>query len=225
MCFSAAASFALSAALVPTGLYTISRVRSTAPQWVPFAAFPLAFGMQQAAEGVVWLGLLNDNPALTHGSARVFIFFSHFFWPAFVPLAVRAIETDPRRKRLIASLSVVGIAFGLTLFLPILVSPDLLQVEMVEHSILYRTSTHHGPDLTDHILRLLYAALVVGALWLSSDPAIRLFGTFVAGSLLLTWVAFDYAFVSVWCFFAAMLSVDIAIILLGREGPVAARAR
>lgn len=224
MCFSPAASFALSGALVPLGLYTMARVRPAAPQWLPFAAFPLAFGLQQAIEGVVWIAVLRGNPGLTDLSAQAYLAFSHVFWPAFVPFAVRAIETDPVRRRQATLLTLVGTTFGLLLFLPPLLAPGLPQIGVVAHSLDYRTTLPDGP-VPNALLRAIYATIVLGALWLSSDPRIRRFGTLIALSLISTWATFAYAFVSVWCFFAATLSVYIAAILLAGERPVVARTR
>lgn len=216
MCFSPAASFALSGALIPLGLYTMAKVRTVAPEWLPFAAFPLAFGIQQMVEGLVWIAVLRENPSLTLVAGQAYLFFSHFFWPAFVPFAVRALETDAVRRRQATLLTLLGTAFGLMVYLPQLLSSDLPQIGVVQHSLDYRTTLPEG-GVPDALLRAIYAGIVLGSLWLSSDPRIRLFGTFVAVSLAVTWAAFAYAFVSVWCFFAAILSVDVAVILLGRR--------
>jgi len=217
MCFSPAASFALAGALVPLGLYTVARVRHAAPAWIPFAAFPLAFGIQQGVEGMVWLGLLGDRAELSRATARLYLLFSHFFWPAFVPVAIRQIETDPARRRRLGWLAAAGSVLGLLLYLPVMVYPELLRIGIVDHSIDYRTTLPQGSALPDFAFRLAYAAIILGALWLSSDPRIRLFGTFISVSLLLTWAAFAYAFVSVWCFFAALLSVHVAGIEAARR--------
>jgi hypothetical protein len=63
-------------------------------------------------------------------------------------------------------------------------------------------------------LKLIYFVIVVGSLGVSSDRRIQVFGGLIALSLIATELWFAIAFVSVWCFFAAVLSLYIASMLL-----------
>ena len=63
------------------------------------------------------------------------------------------------------------------------------------------------------VLRGLYGFFVLSVLLLSSDRRIRIFGVLVLISLLATYQYFAYAFISVWCFFAATISIYIAAVL------------
>lgn len=206
MCFSATASFTLAGALVPTGIFTVMRTARSDSAWVPFAAFPLAFGLQQGIEGAVWLGLQNGYPDVVRIASRGFLFFSHFFWLAWVPLSVWRIETGPRRKWLLALLIVIGFAFGVSIFLPSFLLNDWLEVAVMNHSLDYRTTLIYDGYVDRTALRLFYAAIVVTALFLSTDWRIKVFGGLVTISLVATYGLFAYAFISVWCFFAAILS-------------------
>jgi len=214
MCFSATASFTVSAALVPLGLYTIARVRRVNPAWLGFAAFPLAFGVQQALEGVVWLGLEGGNDAAVCIASRGFLFFSHLFWLTWVPFAVWLVEPEPARKRVIGIMTAIGCVYGLSVFLPSFLIRDWLQMEVVERSLDYKTTLIYDGIITRAVLRLFYAALVVGALFLSSHRRIQVFGGLIAASLALTYAFYAYAFISVWCFFAAILSFYLVVILI-----------
>lgn len=216
MCFSATASFTLAGALIPLGAFTLARARGTgSPLW-PFAVYPLAFGLQQAIEGALWVGIGTDNPALTAASARGFLFFSHFFWLAWVPLSVWLTEADGPRRRILGWLSLVGCLFGLSIFLPALLLRDGLHVEVIHRSIEYRTTLIYEGLIGRWALKLFYAALVVSALMLSTHRHIRRFGLFVALSLIVTYAFFAYAFISVWCFFAAVLSVYLTWVIVAR---------
>ena len=135
MCFSATASFTLSGALVPIGLYTIARVSRSNTAWLPFAAFPLIFGLQQSVEGFVWLGLRTEDSALVGIASRTYLFFSHFFWLLWVPFSVWMLEQDPARKRIVAVLTGVGCVYGLSLFLPAITMPGGLVVKLVHRSL------------------------------------------------------------------------------------------
>lgn len=217
MCFSATASFTLFSGLVPIGAYAIVKARGSNSRLMPFAVYPLAFGIQQGAEGLVWLGLQNGNAALVSSASRGFLFFSHFFWLAWVPLSVWMIETEPARKRALAMLSVLGFFYGLSVFLPSLLVSDWLVTEQINRSLDYKTTLVYDGFISRTALRVFYAVIVVGSLFLSSDRRIQMFGALVVASLLLTYGFFAYAFISVWCFFAAILSVYLAVIIY-REG-------
>ena len=54
MCFSATASLTAGSCLCLGGIYAISQAVQFAPKFIPLAAYPLAFGVQQLIEGGVW---------------------------------------------------------------------------------------------------------------------------------------------------------------------------
>lgn len=56
MCFSAEASFAAAALLVPAGAIGIRRAYQSDRRYLAFAALPVYFGLQQLFEGLVWTG-------------------------------------------------------------------------------------------------------------------------------------------------------------------------
>ncbi len=214
MCFSATASFVLAGALIPTGAYAMARSARSDPAWLPFAAFPLAFGIQQGFEGVVWIGLQGGQESMVAMASRGFLFFSHFFWLAWVPFAVWMIEHSPPRRRFQGVLTGIGFAFGLSIFLPSFLIGDWLRMELVNLSLEYRTTLIYDGYVNRTVLRLFYAAIVVGALVSSSDRRIQAYGLMVAVSLALTYAFFAYAFISVWCFFAAILSVYLLAVIV-----------
>ena len=66
MCFSAAASFATAAVLIPLGGYTLKTAWQKDQRYLGWASFPLFFGIQQALEGGVWLALGREDPSQVH---------------------------------------------------------------------------------------------------------------------------------------------------------------
>ena len=83
MCFSATASFASTALLVPLGISALWRSwRNGRTDLGPLALMPVGFGLQQAMEGALWLelrrGPLEPEP---HGAALAYLFFALAFWP------------------------------------------------------------------------------------------------------------------------------------------------
>lgn len=216
MCFSATASFALSGALVPAGLLCLHRARSLGPGWLAFASFPLAFAAQQALEGMVWLGMGSQNPQLTSAGATGFLFFSHFFWLIWVPLSVYLLHRDEDDSPSgLAAFMVAGAVLGVVLFAPVLSMDGPVPVSLASGSISYAVPLMISEaELTRFGLKLAYFVVIVGSLGISTDRRIKGFGGFIALSLIATELWFADAFVSVWCFLAAVLSLYMLVILL-----------
>lgn len=220
MCFSATASFAMGGLLIPAGAYAVAKARQAGSGWMPFAAYPVMFGIQQIFEGFVWLGLDSGDAEITALSAFGFLLMSHFFWLAWVPLSVWLTETDRARRRMTGILSILGCLYGLSLYLPVIVFPDNLTVAVVNRSIDYSLRLTVDGSFNLAAIRVAYGAIIIGALVLSSDRRIQFFGGLVAGSLLVTYAFYEYAFISVWCFFAAGLSAYLALVIAqNRPGP------
>jgi hypothetical protein len=135
MCFSAGASFGASAVLSLIGTAAIIKAR-TIPQGL-FAAIPFIFSIQQLAEGMLWLSLTNESleagqPFFTY----TFLVFAMMLWPVWIPLTIRLLEKDSRRKRglnvLLGIGVLVSIGVGCVLFL------YKVQVISAHHHIHYR---------------------------------------------------------------------------------------
>ncbi len=58
MCFSPEASFTASAVITTVGIISLKKSQNTESKIM--ACIPLFFGLQQFAEGVVWLSLLYE---------------------------------------------------------------------------------------------------------------------------------------------------------------------
>ncbi|WP_299348739.1 DUF6629 family protein [uncultured Shimia sp.] len=221
MCFSATASFALGGVLVPIGVVALVKARQSGWQWLPFALYPLAFGLQQICEGFVWIAMQNSDPDMLFCSSRGFLFYSHFFWPALAPISVWACEPDQKRKRWLGWLSVIGVLYGLLIYLPSVLIPGWTIVEIAERSLVYKTPELYDYPITRLMTRVVYAAIVLGALFSSTRNAVRVFALLIAVSLGLTFAFFAYAFISVWCFFAAILSIYLLGMILRKAGRAA----
>lgn len=214
MCFSATASFTLAAALVPAGVVCVRYARSLGTRWMGFAVFPLAFAAQQAFEGLVWLGLDHGKLALVDAGAAGFLFFSHLFWPIAVPVSVHLFHRDENPGGLpLAILMAAGVALGLTLFAPVAMMLGHIPVDSQSGSISYLLPLMLPGEAARLALKLIYVGIIAGALGSSSDRRIQGFGGLVAVSLVAAEYWFAPAFISVWCFFAAVLSLYILAVL------------
>jgi hypothetical protein len=218
MCFSASVSFVVSAALVPIGAFTVNYALHNDRRYLALAAFPLLFGIQQTFEGFLWLAMATGGHAGLRTSALGFLFFAYLFWPFFVPFAANRVEGRADRQHLFRWFSLVGLLFGLSLYLPLLIYPDWLTVSISWHSILYEPVLIYDGIVSRTTVRAFYAVIVSIPLLFSTVVAIRKFGVLVLISVIVSAVFFLYAFVSIWCFFAAVLSLYIIVVM--REGKI-----
>lgn len=200
MCFSASASFVASSMLLGVGTLTWRAARR--PGERPFAAIPLLFALQQFIEGVVWLSFGHEalNAVMTYAYAA----FSHLLWPLFVPLAVLLIEPKGWRRGAIAACLAAGaVASAWLLFL------------IVRDGIVSRPSGQHIEYLLPHVFGvatvLVYLLATSASQLLSSHRTVRAFGLLALLSFGAAYVAYAQWFISVWCYFAALLS---AVVLL-----------
>jgi hypothetical protein len=180
---------------------------------LPFAALPLLFGLQQVVEGFVWLDLLSATPERARTPALGFMFFSHFLWLFWVPLAAAIAERVACRRRLFFAMTGVGLVFGGAMYWPFVFDYDLWHVKIHEHSIGYYVDLVFDDAIPRDLSHGLYAVLTLVPLFASSSHRIKLLGAMMAIAAALTLLFFVYTFSSVWCFFAAGLSFYVLTLL------------
>jgi hypothetical protein len=214
VCFSPEASFAVGGALVPAGAYCVRAAWAKHPRLVPLALMPLAFAAQQIAEGFVWLGLRGGDAAQVRAASLVFLFFALAFWPAWPSVFNAFLETRPARKRLFVALAALTSAWFWVFYYPLPTGPESrLSVQIVHHSLDYSyfdLPVHHY--VPRPVLRALYMLSIVAPMVLGQ----RFFGwlplALLLGSVIVAAALFNYAFVSVWCFFAAALTGYLCVL-------------
>jgi hypothetical protein len=202
MCFSATASFSAGAVLLGAGVMTVRLART--PRELPFAAIPLLFAMQQLAEGVLWLSFGWDTPRLTAATTQFYSFFSHVLWPVYVPMAACLIEPPGGRHRMLRTLAIIGmlvavfLLYGMFAF-PITASPVGGHIE------------YASPHFFAAAVMLLYLVSTTVSMLLTSHPMVRLFGAAALVAWVASYLVYARWFISVWCFFAAVLSVIVCV--------------
>lgn len=237
MCFSAGASFSAAAFLTTIGFLSM---RHAPARLQFFAMIPLFFAMQQFAEGVIWLittgiptdaksplviplimisgpigflmkkfGLPKYYALLQMAATYVFLAFALIVWPTWIPFALGTAEKNNTRKQMITILLILGIIIS-----GILLGKMLLQG--VQATICKERMCYSSPSLFKNIqldALLLYCLAAIGPLFLSSLRGTTMLGLGILCSAGLTWYAWYAAFGSVWCFFAALLSVSVLSIV------------
>ena len=112
MCFSPEASFAGGIIISAIGIVTVKEVHK--PSQLLFASIPLFFGIQQFAEGFLWLTIprpeyLNVQKFDTY----IFLIMAQVVWPMLIPLSVLFMEEVKKRRRILRVLLGMGLSVSL----------------------------------------------------------------------------------------------------------------
>ena len=182
------------------------------------AALPLLFGAQQAAEGVVWLTMGDPSSTIMHQlGVSAFLGFAFVIWPVFAPMSLYAAERDRDRKRILRAIALFGgvvalsAAFLLTRWNPV--------ASVAGHSIHYQYIGGEN-SLQNGLLLLAYVIPTVSPFFVSSTAMVRTIGAALVISLIVTLLIERTALTSVWCFFAALLSLLILLAVAREQSAV-----
>jgi len=207
MCFSAEASFVGGAIISSVGIATMRKVHM--PSQLVFASIPLFFGVQQIAEGCLWLTLpLPDYLNIQRLSTYFFMVMAQVIWPSMIPLSVLLMEENPDRRKLLRILLFLGISLSLY-YSFCLLSFEVTPLIMGYH-IQYDTGFPHSLSIPAFIV---YLVATITPLFVSTIQRTHLLGILMFISCLVTAVFFTQYLTSVWCFFAAIISGVIFWIL------------
>lgn len=206
MCFSATASFTAGITLSVLGVATLRQVPSR--RELLLGTFPLLFAIQQFSEGLVWLTLEPDyfnpiNSLVTYS----FLFFATVIWPILCPLSIYLLESHALRRKISLRLAMIGLAFGIYLFGFVLTHG--VDSAKFSGNLLY--DLNFIPFYEGN--KYLYLLVTAFPFLLASELRLRLFGAFVILSFGMSELLYKVAFVSVWCFFAAVLSAGLYFIV------------
>jgi len=207
MCFSAEASFAGGVIITAVGIATVTRVHK--PSQIVFASIPLFFGIQQFVEGTLWLTIpLAEYADLQRISTYIFLIMADFLWPTMIPLSVLLMEENPKRKQILKVL--LGIGIALSLYYAYCLITFTVTPQITGYHIHYETTFPKALSMPAFIV---YLIVTITPLFISSIKRTHLMGILMFLSCLVTAIFFTQFLTSVWCFFAALLSVVIFWIL------------
>jgi general stress protein CsbA len=207
MCFSAGASFAGGALISTIGVLTVRKNNDSSSR--VFAAMPLIFGVQQISEGFVWVALQSPgNDLMLNISAYVFLFAALILWPSYVPLSVLLLEKERGGRRIMIPLLVLGLLVSAYYGVRLL-SSEVYPV-ISSHHIKY---TGEFPQKWARLVFAGYATATLVPLFISSRRKVWLLGLLMALSCLITGIFYKEYLTSVWCFFAALISIMIYFII------------
>jgi len=210
MCFSANVSYGSAALLIATG--TVTTLGNRSKQQSMIAAIPFLFGIQQAAEGIVWQTMGQETASsLRQFGSLIFVAIAFVIWPSWLPWSLYQIEKNEKRKRILKIIGVMGVGVSL------LAASVLFSVEVkaypIGHSLGYAfpNMKRSWPANIDF---LLYDIPTLLPFFISSLRTVRKAGYLVFGSMVVAQAINKEAAASVWCFFAALISLYISVNIL-----------
>jgi hypothetical protein len=207
MCYSAEASLGVSGILLGIGSLSISKVKQRSQYFL--ASIPLFFALQQLSEGLLWLSLQNRFQGVSSQILiLIFVIFGQTFWPIWIPISALMIEENGKRKKVIFYCFIIGVLISaFLLFHTFKTSPKAI---IEEHHINY---IFNYPPLLQTKFNLVYLIPTVISLIASSFKKINTLGILLLASYLISELFFYQYVFSIWCFFAAILSLYISTIV------------
>ena len=203
MCFSPEADIVAGVVVSGVGIDALRHVRQT--REYPLAALPLLLGAHLLVETYVWWGESGHVSELAAQAATwVYLAFALGVLPVLVPVAILAIEPDARRRRILMPLSLVGAGVAALYMASVVTGPIGAAVEGC--CLAYDTGPGYHP-----LLGALYVVVTCLPLLVSSHRRIVAFGVINLPAVILIGWLLAASLASLWCAWAAITSVLIAM--------------
>jgi len=203
MCFSAGASFGAGIVLSVIGVASIKKASS--PSQISFASIPLIFAVQQITEGFVWLSLSNPAYAAYQQMATYnFLFFAQVVWPVWVPFAILKLEPKALRKK--SEKILVGIGALVSLYLAYCLFSYPVESKIFGYHISY---LQDYPSTLSFLCGFLYIVATIVPPFFSRIRRMWVLGAAILISYIITSIFYTDYIVSVWCFFASVISIAV----------------
>jgi uncharacterized protein DUF6629 len=164
---------------------------------------PCLFALHEFIEGFVWLGLDGRlSQQVAHNAAAAYVLYAQGILPFLLPFSIFLIEPTRRQRRRMMAFVILGGLLALYLLWGLIAYP--LAIAEQAHSILYDNVITN----TD-LVAVLYVVATCGSLFFSGFRDLRMLGWANLVGLLVVMEVKRYAFTSVWCAYAAAVSVII----------------
>lgn len=212
MCLSAEVSFGAAAFLIPAGIAAAATSVGGDRRYLMIATLPALFGLQQLVEGLIWTAGQAGDGARVDRYALIYMFFTWIVWPIWVPLSAYFIEKGGRRH-VILPFIVAGAMLGGLQFIPYFVHVGWLTTNFLPWAVRYQDINLVDGLVSRWVTYAIYVAVVIVPFLLVREWAIKVFGLLVAAVTVTTYVFFSYAYISVFCFGAAVISVYLLALM------------
>ncbi len=203
MCFSATASFASSALLLLISCVTIFKTGIKSKRLM-FACIPLLFSIQQACEGLIWNALSSNQSAIIY--AYLYLWFVFIVWPLWMPVAIMRMNKIKNNMFFIPIAS--GALVALTGLIAALYATPMPSI--IEHHIYYSFDL---PQSFFTLGTIGYLIATITPFFMSSVAMMPWMGALIAASYVISYIFYYQFILSIWCFFAALLSIIVLKII------------
>ncbi len=215
MCFSEPVSFITGGILLTGGVFAAWKAYNINKRYLPVSMMPVMAGLQQIAEGHVWMGLNDSDPNMIWWGAMSFILFSWLMWPTWIPFSIYFLEPEKsKRKRALLIFSMAGLVFGLLLYIPHLINPDWVRVSINNYSIAYEDTMFLDYFIPRSLTYAIYIFLIVTPPLISTYFHMRIFGLTIISVLIIVWAFLSYAYISFFCLLAGIGTIHLIYIIL-----------
>jgi uncharacterized protein DUF6629 len=204
VCFSAQAD-AVGGAMVAVIGFDAARHANQQRDHLAFVARPLLLAAHQLDETLVWWGLQGHVPAgIGHVATWVYLLFAFVVLPIYVPLAIWALEPSGRRRVAMALFVGLGAVVSGALLAAMVRGP--VTARLGDYHLSYGIHLHAGL-----VIVTAYLIATCGAAIFSGYRRVAIFGVVnLVAVAALARLAID-GFASLWCAWAALTSVAIAL--------------
>jgi hypothetical protein len=223
MCFSATASFGASAVLGVIGIIAVTKAKSNHKRL--FATIPIIFAVQQLTEGLLWLSL--KDPVIAPWQSLLtylYLVFAMAVWPLWVPLTIRLLEKDARSKKImnvlvgIGALVAICVVLVLSLYPVRILTPYCLtcpfsSTPSINQHLHYRFTFPPIPKGLIGAFTVLYIMATIVTPFFSGIKKMKWLGIVFLVSYLFAVILYNGFVISIWCFFAALLSFVVLWII------------
>lgn len=204
MCFSPEADLVGGAVIGGIGVDVVRHVDNRRSH-MALAALPLILGAHQLDEAFVWWGKQGHVPSGLGTTAMwVYLLIALVLLPIFVPTAVLLLEPTRRRRMAMVPFAVIGAGVAIELLIAMIRGP--VGVTIHPYHLSYSVRISDG-----FLVVSLYVVAVCGALLLSGFRSIAFFGVAnLVAVIVIAKLTID-GFASIWCAWAAITSVVVAL--------------
>jgi hypothetical protein len=208
MCFSASASFIAGTVLTSIGVASVNKVNKK--EYYLFASIPIIFGIQQMTEGFIWIGLNDPEKGYSAQlSSYLFLFIAQVVWPTWVPLSILFLDKKERRKSIQKLLVILGAA--LSMYMCYCLYWFHIEAKIIDHHIAY---FQEYPIHNKYYVIATYGIVTILPALMSQTKNVWILGVSLLLSYLITAIFYKSFTLSVWCFFAAIISANVYLIIL-----------
>ena len=204
MCFSAEADLVTGVVVGAIGVDALRHVRKR--HQLALAATPLLLAIHEVDELFVWWGLHGQvSYQVEHAAIYVFLAIA-FLLPFWVPFAMLGVETKIHRRRLMQAFLVVGTITSVALLVAVIRGPVGASID--GSHVAYSADISYAD-----ILVVLYVVATCGSCLVASNRWLVVLGLAnLSAVIALGWITFT-GFTSLWCAWAALTSIAIAVYL------------